>query len=135
MIKKRDACTLPTLEENIDGRETNIYIKLDFVWTLHVRLFFFCVWLKLNIMQLQEKKAILSDKHHWVSKKKLLTDFVGVISKQVTKYLERLSIGISHTVRKSNPFFVALDQRNLFLGGIVTPNFSSQKLAAQFRLP
>ena len=134
MIKKREACVIPTLEENIDWTETNIYIKLDFVWTLHVRLFFFCVWLKLNIMQLQEKKAILS-KHHWVSKKKLLTEFVGVISKQATKQSERLSIGISHTVRKSNPFFVALDQRNLFLGGIVTPNFSSQKLAAQFRLP
>ena len=64
MIKKREARVLPTLEENIDRSETNIYIKLDFVWTLHIRLFFFCVWLKLNIMQLQEKKEILSDKRH-----------------------------------------------------------------------
>ena len=63
MIKKQEARIQPTLEENIDGSETNIYIKLDFVWALHVRLFFFCVSLKLNIMQLQEKE-ILSDKRH-----------------------------------------------------------------------
>ena len=44
----RKARVIPPLE---DGREANIYNKLDIVWMFQVRL---C--LKMNIMQLQEEK-------------------------------------------------------------------------------
>ena len=37
----RKALVVPPLD---DGRETNMYNKLDFVWILHVRLFFVCVF-------------------------------------------------------------------------------------------
>ena len=54
----RKARVIPPLK---DGREANIYNKLDFVWMLQVRLLQVRLCLKMNIMQLQEKKEILSD--------------------------------------------------------------------------